>query len=98
MLLTDPDTAPRVTKEGQIENVGMGVAAFGMLTLDGILLANALRTGKLANFMLERPRDVLRTVRGAVRTGTAITRATSRILNPEWAVKLEKALVKAGRP
>lgn len=65
-----------------------------MLTVDGFLLANALRTGKIADFLLERPKDVMRTVRGVNRMGAVLARATPRLLNPEWAIRAEKVLVK----
>lgn len=95
MLMTDKDTAPRISKSGEIENIGTGVAAAGMLTLDGLLLMNAFRTGKIADFVLQRPRDVLRTVRGLVRTPTAIAHATARIVNPKWFMAAEKTMAKA---
>lgn len=95
MLITDKDTAPRISKSGEIENIGTGIAAAGMLTLDGLLLANAFRTGKIMDFVLQRPRDVLRTVRGVVRTPTAIAHATARLVNPKWLMTAEKTAMKA---
>lgn len=94
MILTDKETAPKVNKDGQIENIGTGIAGLGMLGVDGFLLMNAIRANKLGGFFLERPRDVLRTVRGLIRTPTVIAHATARLVNPEWLLKTEKVLVK----
>lgn len=96
MLMTDPNTALTFKKDGQIENLGTGIAAVGMVGLDLCLLGKALGKGIPGGveFFMERPKDVLRVFRGITRTGTLISRAAPRLVGAETAVAIEKILVK----
>lgn len=87
MLLTDENTAMRVKTNGDVENLGIGMANLGMLTLDGFLLANAARKGKALQFFLERPKDVVRTFGNLWRMKSALARATPILGNSGMAAR-----------
>lgn len=65
--------------------------------MDGLLLANAVRTGNVVDFFLQRPKDVLHTIGSINRMNTVIARATPRMVNPKWIESAEKVAGKGGK-